>query len=154
MIMSDSHDNMPRISESVEIAVDRDVEVLIHCGDLVSPFAAKALTRFKGELHVALGNNDGEIVGLKNILGSSLIKGPAEIKIHGRSVVLMHEPFGLSGAVITDFLFYGHTHHLDIRLNSRPVIINPGESCGYLTGKPTVVVIDPDNLEYELIQLR
>ncbi|WP_269078293.1 metallophosphoesterase family protein [Mesotoga prima] len=80
MIMSDSHDNMPRISESVEIAADRGVEVLIHCGDLVSPFAAKALTRFKGELHVVLGNNDGEIVELKNILGGSLIRGPQRSK--------------------------------------------------------------------------
>ncbi|MBN2219726.1 MAG: metallophosphoesterase [Kosmotogaceae bacterium] len=152
--MSDSHDNMPRISESVEIAVNRGVEVLIHCGDLVSPFSAKALTKFKSELHVVIGNNDGEVVGLKNILGNSLIKGPAEIEIHGRSVVVMHEPFGLSGVINTDFLFYGHTHHLDIRLDSRPVIINPGECCGYLTGKSTVLVIDPDNLEYELIQLR
>jgi len=153
MIMSDSHDNMARIAEAVSLAIDREVDVLFHCGDLVSPFAARELIRFSGELHVVIGNNDGELLGLKSVLGNSLIKGPKEIEVSGHRVILMHEPFGLKDTIRADFLLYGHTHNLDIRLDSSPVIVNPGESCGYLTGRPTVVIIDPNNLKYELIEL-
>jgi hypothetical protein len=154
MIMSDSHDNITRISEAVSVAIDREVDVLIHCGDLISPFAAEELLRFSGELHVVVGNNDGELIGLKSMLGDSLVKGPNEIEIQGYSVVVMHEPFGLKDTVRADFLLYGHTHNLDIRLDSKPVIINPGECCGYLTGRPTVVIIEPESLKYELIELQ
>ncbi|MDD2333070.1 MAG: metallophosphoesterase [Mesotoga sp.] len=154
MIMSDSHDNMTRISEAVSLAIDREVDVLFHCGDLVSPFAARELIRFSGELHVVIGNNDGELLGLKSLLGGSLIKGPKEIEVNGYRVILMHEPFGLKDTLRADFIFYGHTHKLDIRLDPSPVIVNPGESCGYLTGRQTVVIIDPNDLKYELIELR
>ena len=153
MIISDSHDNMPKISRAVDIAIERKIDTLIHCGDLCSPFAAKELLRHRGQIYVILGNNDGEKIGLKSLLGPSLKKGPVSIEIDGKKVVVMHEPFGLNDTIVADFLFYGHTHKLEIRIDTKPVIINPGESCGYLTGRATAVLLDPDTLECEIVEL-
>ena len=65
MIMSDSHDNVPKVSRAIDLAIERGVSVVFHCGDLVSPFTARELLRYKGTLHVVFGNNDGERIGLK-----------------------------------------------------------------------------------------
>jgi predicted phosphodiesterase len=54
MIMSDSHDSITRIVEAVSVAIDREGDVLIQCGDLISPFAEEELLRLSGELHVVV----------------------------------------------------------------------------------------------------
>jgi predicted phosphodiesterase len=33
------------------------------------------------------------------------------------------------------------------------LVVNPGELCGYLTGKPTFAIIDTDKVEAEIIEL-
>jgi len=33
------------------------------------------------------------------------------------------------------------------------MVVNPGETCGYLTGNQTVVLVDPDDLSYRAIYL-
>jgi len=49
-------------------------------------------------------------------------------------------------------VLYGHTHKLDIHQDGKTLIINPGESCGYLTGHSTAVILDPNTKEYEIIR--
>ena len=40
--MSDTHDHMDNISKAVKIFNERNIDVLIHCGDYVSPFTFRA----------------------------------------------------------------------------------------------------------------
>ncbi len=153
MIMSDSHDNVPKVSRAIDLAIERGVYVVFHCGDLVSPFTARELLRYKGTLHVVFGNNDGERIGLKNLLGSSIGTGPLSLQVEGRKVVMMHEPFGLNDTIMADYIFYGHTHRIDTNLQGDRLVLNPGESCGYLTGRSTVVLLDPANRSYEVVEI-
>jgi predicted phosphodiesterase len=52
-----------------------------------------------------------------------------------------------------DFLIYGHTHKSDIRRAGRTLIINPGEAGGWLSGRCTAVVLDPESREAEILSL-
>ena len=46
-----------------------------------------------------------------------------------------------------DLILFGHTHRpLTMRIG-RALIMNPGEACGFLSGKPTCAVIDLDTME-------
>ena len=38
-IMADSHDNIEKTKAAVAAFADRDVEYLIHCGDIISPLS-------------------------------------------------------------------------------------------------------------------
>jgi len=69
----------------------------------------------------------------------------------------LHEPYLLESVAqsgVYDFVFYGHTHEVDIRKVGNTLIVNPGESCGYLTGKATVVLLDPKTGSTELLEIR
>ena len=152
LVVSDSHDNLRKLEKAVRLAIDRNVDCLFHCGDISSPFAARILKDYTGELHVVKGNNDGEELGLKGILGPAFKRGPIVLEMSGKRVVMMHEPFGINGVIDCDYLFYGHTHKIDIKPGT-PFVINPGELCGYLSGKSTVVLLDEAGNDYEIVEL-
>jgi putative phosphoesterase len=154
MVISDTHDNLEKVKRAVEEARKRNVTTVFHCGDIVAPFVVSLLKEF--ELHMVFGNNDGEWLFLKEKAGNSIAKGPREIEKNGKKIALMHEPFLLTAIVksqLYDFVFYGHTHELDIRKDGKTLIVNPGEACGCLSGKATVVFINPKTKEYEVVEI-
>ena len=154
MVISDTHDNMENVKKFVEIAKEKKVKVVFHCGDIVAPFVIPLFKGFK--LYAVFGNNDGEWLYLKEKAGEAIAKGPREVEVDGRKVALMHEPFLLEAIAksgMYDFVFYGHTHDLDIRKVGSTLIINPGEACGCLKGEATAVMVNPVTKEYEVIKL-
>ncbi|MEM4683108.1 MAG: metallophosphoesterase family protein, partial [Ignisphaera sp.] len=74
--MSDSHDNIVAIEKALNIFRKEDIDVLIHLGDIISPFAFAKILEFPAKILVVLGNNDGDIVQLKEMA----IKGGAILK--------------------------------------------------------------------------
>ena len=56
-IMSDSHDAIPNLKKAVKLAIEKQAEILFHCGDLISPFMIPVLAEFGRETHLILGNN-------------------------------------------------------------------------------------------------
>ena len=59
-IMSDSHDHRPNIQKALELFKEKEVEVIIHAGDLISPFCVKIFEDFKGKFYLCTGNNLGD----------------------------------------------------------------------------------------------
>ncbi|WP_163328475.1 metallophosphoesterase [Desulfurobacterium thermolithotrophum] len=145
-VVSDSHDNLSKIEEFAKIVNSEDIDLVIHCGDFVSPFSVKLLlSKLKCDFIGVFGNNDGEVAGLLKISGGLLEKTPIYKEIDGKRFAIMHEPFfvdSLSKSADFDYILYGHTHKLDTRVINGCQIINPGELCGYLTGKSTFVILD------------
>lgn len=152
MIISDSHDNIKTLSKAIEIANRRNIEHLFHCGDIIAPFSAKVLKQFKGELQAVFGNNDGEKYGLKRILGDDLNLSPMAIRVEDYSILMMHEPFDFEDLKGYDYVFYGHTHELVINREKERIIINPGDSSGWVSERPTCVIVEPGKSE-EIIEL-
>jgi putative phosphoesterase len=53
-----------------------------------------------------------------------------------------------------DVIIYGHVHEAKAYKKGRTLIINPGEVCGYLTGKPSIAVLDTKSMEARIIPLK
>lgn len=157
-IMSDSHDNIPAIRKAVETFNTLDVDLVIHAGDLISPFTANEFKNLDAEMVAVFGNNDGEREGLKKAFADiCLIEDYKEISVEGWKFSVIHgnNPQivdALSKCGKYDVLVRGHTHELEIKGNET-LIINPGEVCGYVSGKQTVVLVDPDDLNCEVVSL-
>ncbi|MFC1608546.1 metallophosphoesterase family protein, partial [Candidatus Latescibacterota bacterium] len=103
------------------------------------------------------GNNDGERLGLKTMFEKfgSLHDPPYEFEHYGKRFMVMHEPYFLEESLARndlDIIIYGHLHKIDIR-SARPMVINPGESCSWLTGRSTVVLLDLDTMSAELVDV-
>lgn len=143
-ILSDSHDNMPAITSAVGMFNDAEVDLVIHGGDLISPFVSKPLKHLKAPFVAVFGNNDGERLGLSNIFHNQIFRAPHSITFAEKKICILHEPDNLKPLVNSgDFnaIIYGHTHEIDIQ-KGRTLLINPGESCGWLSGNRTAVIWD------------
>ncbi len=159
-IMSDSHDHMLNIQKTVETFNDSGVSYVLHAGDFVAPFVANELQKLKCPLLGVFGNNDGERIGLQNRFkgfGAEIKVQPAFIELDGKKLLIIHE-HDLADALAEsgkfDIVVYGHTHNADIRkANNGCIIVNPGEVCGWLTGKPTVAILDTETMEVKLVEL-
>ncbi len=157
-IMSDSHDNLDAIRKAVKLFNSKNLDIIIHAGDLISPFTAIEFQKLDPELVVVYGNNDGEREGLKTAYKDiCFLEDFKEISIEGWKFSIIH---GTNPAIVDsliksgkyDVVVRGHTHKLEI-LNGKTMLINPGEVCGYVSSKQTLVILDTDDLSYEIIYL-
>jgi len=49
---------------------------------------------------------------------------------------------------------HGHAHEAKVYRKGRTLIVNPGEACGYLTGRSTIALLDTSKLEVKIVELR
>lgn len=155
-IMSDTHDHLDHIRKALRIFKEKDVKTIIHAGDFVSPFTWRVFKDFDGEFYGVFGNNDGDRILLKKMYGDRIKPQIREFEIGGKRFALMHEPQMLEALTLSgkfDIIVYGHMHEIDIRKLNNTLIINPGEACGWLYGKATVVILDLESLEPEVVSL-
>jgi len=157
-IISDTHDNRKAISKAVEVFNQREVGMVFHAGDFISPFTADDFSRLKCKMTMVFGNNDGERIGLYHTFSKlgSISKGPKKCELHGKRFVIMHEPTcidELSSSHQVDVIIYGHTHEIDIR-KGEALIINPGEAGGWLKGRATIALLDLTTMEVEIEEIR
>jgi uncharacterized protein len=166
-VMSDSHDNVPMVKKAVELFNTEGVEVVIHAGDFIAPFVIEALSGLKCRVIGVFGNNDGERIGIARKFEAigQIAPNLASVEVGGRKVAAMHypelaEPIAKSGEF--DIVIYGHTHQIDVRRLSvaksheageKSLLLNPGETGGWTTGKSTVAIVDLDTLDAEIREL-
>ncbi|MCC6751040.1 MAG: metallophosphoesterase [Deltaproteobacteria bacterium] len=153
-VLADTHDRLPLIDRALALFRERGVEVVIHAGDLVAPFAAKRLAAWTGPLHVVYGNNDGERKGLKEVL-PQIQTGPLFVELGGRRILVHHfldwcKPADLARA---DVVISGHTHAVAVEEREGRLLLNPGECCAWLTGRATVALLEPERLSVEIVEL-
>jgi hypothetical protein len=155
-IISDSHDHLDNLRKALELFKQRNVEYIIHAGDFTSPFTRRVLKDFQGGFVGIFGNNDGDRVLLKTIYNDSLFVQPYILTLCNRTIVVMHEPDvvdALAASGHFDLVVYGHTHEPVVRNVGSTLIVNPGEVCGWLYGKPSAAVVDLDDMKVEIILL-
>jgi putative phosphoesterase len=158
-VLSDSHDNMPMIRAALDLFAAERVEAAIHAGDFVAPFAAKLLVTFPGPLYTVFGNNDGEQIGLVAVF-KNVVPGPLPLTLGGRRILVHHWIKQLPEELCrgADVIITGHTHEIvNERIESQPgsprLILNPGECCGWLTGRATAAILDTDLLSARIVTL-
>ena len=107
------------------------------------------------------GNNDAEKELLrrnfKNI-GIEIRGRFAEIQADGLKIALLHgEEVVLLNSLINtgyyDVVIYGHTHQSEVQRKNGVIIINPGEACGYLSGKATIGLLDTSTMNVTILPI-
>ncbi len=166
-VMSDSHDNMNSILKAVSIINKRNVDALIHCGDYVAPFVKRWFDKLnnsiKKNFYGVFGNNDGEKLFLKQHLGQ-ICEFPQNgheliLELGGKRIFASHMPReqtieALANSGKFDIILSGHTHSLsNKKLDNGNLVINPGELCGYITGRATFAIVDTEKMESEIIDI-
>ncbi len=152
-IVSDSHDNVPAIDAAVAAFKERGAEALIHAGDFVAPFAVKHFLTLGAPVVAVFGNCDGEHKVIADLL-PDVVSGARRETLGGRSVIVVHALEWLSPAERggADVIVCGHTHRADIS-GDGPLVINPGECGGWVTGRNSAAMLDTDTMQAEIFDL-
>jgi len=153
-ILADTHDNMPAIEKAVDVFNEREVDMVLHAGDIVSPFTADAFSKLHCDMILIYGNNDGDKPYLPERFRNIGVfhTDPYIEEIYGARIAMTHHP-EIVDALATkyDVVIYGHTHEREIKREDA-LIINPGECCGYLTGVKSVALLHLGKMEAELVE--
>lgn len=161
-LISDTHDNLPLVEKAVKRLNEEKVELVLHAGDYVAPFV---ITKFKAldcKLIGVFGNNDGDHELLRKRFTETrncTVRGRfAEIDVDGFKIALLHgDETELLNSLINhgkfDAVVHGHSHAKVARKNNKTLIVNPGEVCGYLTGKATIALLNTEKREARILDL-
>jgi len=167
-IMSDTHDNLPLVDKAVKKFLDEKVDLVLHAGDYVAPFVIPHFKPFKGKFIGVFGNNDGDHEFLKRRFAEFGLENRgifAEVQVNSIRIALLHggEPGGVPGpsellrsllsCSCYDVIIHGHVHEAKAYKKGKTLVINPGEVCGYLTGKPSVALLDTKTLGAKIVPL-
>jgi len=157
-VMSDSHDNVTQIRKAVGVFKDAGCDLVLHAGDVVAPFAARELAALGCPVNAVFGNCDGEKQGLEAALEKigRIKEAPLILHYGGRQLLLVHYHFSVATYAASgkyDVIIFGHTHKPVNQKEGKTLLLNPGEAGGWLTGKSTVALLNPDKLEAEIISL-
>ncbi|NLE05126.1 MAG: metallophosphoesterase [Crenarchaeota archaeon] len=160
-LISDSHDNLSNLEKAIELLNQKRVDLVLHAGDFVSPFVVEKFKNLNCKLIGVLGNNDGDVAFLRQRFSETInceIRGRfAEVTIDNFRIALLHgDDLVLLNVLINSDCFeaviYGHSHVSMVRENKNTLVINPGELCGYLTGKSTYGLLDTQKREVQIIE--
>jgi putative phosphoesterase len=159
-IMSDTHDDLEGIRKAVNFFNSMNVGLVLHAGDVISPFTVKEFKALECRLEGVFGNNDGERWGLNekfSEIGTEL-RDLIELEHDGVRICLYHGTYeaivkALAESSIYDVVVRGHTHRAEITKRDETILINPGEVCGYLTGKKTVAVLDTGDMKADICDI-
>jgi len=155
-VLSDSHDHLPELRRALEVLQREGVELVLHAGDYVAPFSVAVLAELAIPWWGVLGNNDGEVLGIFEKSGGR-IKAPfLELEEQGFRIFLSHLYQPAKLALLSghyDLVVYGHTHEAIIREEGATILVNPGEVCGLLSGRPTVAVCDLEKKVAKLLNI-
>ena len=154
-IMADSHDNLFMIRKAILLFNEERCNLVIHAGDFVAPFSAKELESLNCPVKAVFGNCDGEKRGLEKVLEGlgEVKKAPLAFTHQDLRFLVTHLNSPLKSYLAQgkyDVLIFGHTHRPEIRREQGALLINPGESGGWLTGKSTVALLETKTLSAEI----
>jgi putative phosphoesterase len=158
-ILSDSHDNIWKLNSAMPHLASADV--ILHCGDIISPFMIKQLIRGSGgkPVHLVWGNNDGDKRMLTEIATEAdniHIHGDfASIDFNGFKVAMNHYPMiahALAESNKFNVVCYGHDHTVYQTLVGKTLLINPGELMG-MNSVSTIAVLNTITQDVEFIEI-
>jgi len=159
--ISDTHDNLPLVEKAVKYLNDQKVGLVLHAGDYVAGFVIPKFKQLNCKLVGVFGNNDGDHELLKKRFSETdnctVHDRFAAVEVEGYRIALLHgEETELLNAIIDSGYFnaviHGHSHNKSIEKKGKTLAVNPGELCGYLTGKSTLVLLDTVKREAKIIE--
>jgi hypothetical protein len=158
-IIADSHDNMDKLRNVVEIFNNREIALVLHAGDYIAPFTSKAFEKLKAKKFVGIfGNNDGEKFGLREKYSAigPINFPPYSFTFSRYKILMLHDGYLLNSCAKSgDFnlIIHAHSHKAEIRKEGNTLIVNPGELGGWLYGQSSFALVDLDKEYWDIIKL-
>lgn len=156
-IFSDSHNHREGVEGALRRFLAERVDVILHLGDVCSPEILHGFHAAGIPLVGVFGNNDRDREGLQAVSGNGFHRGPHRTVIGETRILMAHafdelqEEIGERGKY--DLVLFGHTHRtLTLRVG-RALVLNPGEACGFVTGRATCAVVDLDTMEPRILAI-
>jgi len=159
-VMSDSHDNVPMVKKAVEVFNAEGCDLVIHAGDYCSPFSLTPLEGLKCKWLGVFGNNDGDKKGLAMKSNGVIVDHPYKYDLSNTRMIITHEiedVQDIQGKIDRQevhLLIYGHTHKPEVKKIKTALLVNPGETGGWTTGRSTVAIIDLAKMEVKGVELK
>jgi uncharacterized protein len=171
-IISDTHDNLAGLKKGIDIFKQRQVEMMVHCGDWVSPFTLEFFDRemegFNVPVKSVVGNNPGDTK--RTIASNSLKKNPIEwpktmtLKFDAgdkKAIIYHGDDYDILGALIDcqkyDVVFTGHTHAARNEVIGKTLVLNPGSTSyaceGQITDNASVAIYDSETNTAEIVRI-
>jgi putative phosphoesterase len=158
-VMADSHDRVPAISDLLERFASKGVSMVMHAGDYCSPFSLAPFHQRGMALLGVFGRNDGDRETLSAYaargMGTEIYESPHSFEVGGKRILLVHEIGEVNPRSIEshDYVIHGSSHLQSQKKTGSTLLINPGESCGWIHGKCTAMILETDTGEVENITL-
>lgn len=158
-ILSDTHGHVEKTKRALKLLKEAQVDQYIHCGDLGSEDVLYAMASeidlAKTPLTAVWGNVDRWDPALPQfpiLEGLTLKPDQASLDFSGKKALVIHgdDQSGFRRAVLSgkyDFVFTGHTHVAEDRMEGSTRVINPGAV--YRSPEPSVAVLDLEKDELE-----
>lgn len=158
-LMADSHDRVPAIAELLKQMQAAGVTMVLHAGDYVAPFSLKPFE----DMHVALqgvyGKNDGDQQGLQSRasagVGIELFESPHSFEVAGHQILLVHDLGDAQKRSVKShsIIVHGFTHQQSLKEHGDSLVVNPGETCGWMHGTPGAAILDLETKKVDFLTL-
>ena len=155
-ILSDTHSRYATIEAAMRLVEERNVEVILHCGDIED---AEAVWLFPGKTHFVFGNCDSERASIRQAvygIGATLHEPYGSLDLEGVKLAFVHSDDRklfreLEHGGQFDYLFYGHSHLAEQHATGRTRVVNPGAL--HRAQVKTFVVLDLASGEMESVEV-
>jgi putative phosphoesterase len=158
-LMADSHDRIPAIAELLRQMQERGASMVLHAGDYVSPLVLKPFEDLHMTLAGVFGANDGDRNSLLSRasagIGLEIFESPHSFDVAGKQILLVNDIGDVSKRSISSHavVVHGFTHLQSMKSVGNTLLVNPGESCGWLHGVPGAALLDLDTMKVEFLNL-
>lgn len=158
-LMSDSHDRVPAIAEFLKQMQGMGIGLVLHAGDFCAPFSLDPFEAAHMSMAGVFGKNDADLESLRTragrAIGLEIFESPHSFEIGGQRILLAHDLADLPERSVEShaIVVHGHLHKQEMKSRGDTLIVNPGESCGWVNGAPTAAILDLDTKGVEFITL-
>ena len=153
-VVSDTHSRSAAIAEALAVIAERDVKLILHCGDIED---AEAAQLFPANTYFVFGNCDADRDGIREAIkaqGATLLEPIGAVEFNNKRLGFVHgDDKGLLDTMIKsqgfDYVFHGHTHLAKDEQIGRTRVINPGAL--HRARPKTFVILDLTTGEIESV---
>lgn len=169
-IISDTHDRLETINKAIEIFRAKNVNMIIHCGDWVSPFTLDyfdyVLDSFNVPVKSIFGNNEGDRERFEKRNAKlqhpvEFHQSPFELEEDDQKFVVYHgddkeKLQELIDSQKYDVVLTGHTHRSRNETVGKTLVINPGSTCfaaeSRIISEASIAIYDATTNRAEIIK--
>lgn len=157
-VISDIHDNIPRLEEALTICRHEKLESCICCGDVGNIETLAKLAETFRAVYLAIGNLDYHLKSQTGLFPENIEynENILEEEIDGLNIAIVHHDYkarNLAKEGKYDVIFYGHTHTPWEQRIGKSLLLNPGEITGQF-GRASFAIFDTETQKSKLIILK